>query len=377
MSGLSHAQISPQPPQQTPQQLAKPTGDWTLFTEFDRLIYSESFSISDILALVDSDDIFGISIDGNEIDGRGFSQGGSDTFAHNQTLIGARKGAWEIALLKRRDSYANYTPDTALLILANETNIDVPNGDLDIDLRLNHSKSLGLRLGYQHQITPSLSVTGRVSGLQATQGIEGNINGDLSLLDGGIEGEILIGYDFTDDIAFEREFETSKGYGFSIDAILNWQASDKIAVEIGAYDLVNRIWFDETVRTEADATTAVVRTMENGILIVRPALTGQNFFGSFTQRLRSRVKADIQYDISDRWQLSQDLFRTRDNYLTQSEAVYSVNSDLKLGLSYEWVAKAPGVSLNWKWLNFGFSTDSLKINSARFAKLHIGLKGPL
>lgn len=333
---------------------------WSLFTEFDSLSYSESFSIAEI---IDSDDIEGL----------GFSDGGSDVFTHNNVAIGLRKRGWELAVLTRLDSYVNYTADTAQIILANEIDDEVSNGNFNIDLRANHSESLGLRLGYKHEINPNVSVTGRISGLVASEIIDGSLSGDLAFLDTDIEGELLLDYVFSQDIAFDREFESSEGYGFSIDGILNWKVNEKVELEFGAYDFVNRIWFDDITRTRADATTAVARTMDNGILIVRPTLTGENLFDPVTQKLRPRYDAKLNYALSNRWQLSQDLFMTGGNYLTQSEAVYTVNSDLELGANYEWISQALGISIHWKTFKFGFATDSLNINKARYAKLHLGL----
>ena len=333
--------------------------DWSLYSEFDSITFSESFSIYDIL---------------EEVEGGGFAQGGNDGFTHNQFEIGARKGPWDIALLTRYDYLAEYSSDGATLLLANDLGLSVPSDDYEIFAQLNHSKSHGVRLGYHYDVTPDLTLTGRVSGLLAYGVVEGQLAGDLSFSDAQLEtGELLLDYVFTTDIVFGRDFEKPSGYGTSFDAIAQWDVNDKLSIQAAAYDVFSRIWWSELPRTAADATTSISRTDDNGILIVRPTINGQNFFEDFTQRLEPRYTAQFDYQLSPHWSLSQDIFSLGRNQLTETEANYYLPSGSKIGASYEWVSNAVGVNVHWKALRLEFATDSLNPKSARYAKLNVSL----
>ena len=333
---------------------------WSLYSEFDSITFSESFSIYDALA--------------DEVEGGGFAQNGNNGFTHNQFEIGARKGPWDLAVLTRYDYLAEYSSDAASLLLASELGLPVPSDDFDIFAELSHSKSHGIRLGYHFNVTPDLTLTGRLSGLLAYGVVEGQLSGDLSFTDAKLEtGDLELDYVFTTDIVFGREFDKPTGYGTSFDAIVHWRASENLSLEAAAYDVFSRIWWDDLPRTAADATTAISRLQDNGVLIVRPTINGQNFFEDFTQRLEARYAAKVDYKLSPKWSVSQDIFSLGRNQLTETEVNYHFPSGHKLGSSYEWVSGGAGINLAWKALNLEFATDSLNPKNARYAKLKLGL----
>lgn len=331
--------------------------DWSFYSEFDTITFSESFSIFDVL---------------EEVEGGGFAENGNNGFTHNQFEIGARKGPWDFALLTRYDYLAEYTSDGATLLLANELGLSVPSDDYEIFVQLNHSKSHGVRLGYHYKLTPDFTLTGRVSGLWAFGIVEGQLEGDLTFSDAELEtGDLLLDYVFTSDIVFGRDFERQTGLGASFDVIAQWKLSENISVEAAAYDVFSRIWWDELPRTVADATTSISRLQDNGILIVRPTINGQNFFEDFTQRLEPRYKAEFDYQLSSSWSVSQDIFSLGRNQLTETEVNYHLGSGQKVGASYEWVSNAVGINFYWNDLKLEFATDSFNPKNARYAKLNV------
>jgi len=333
--------------------------DWGVFTDFDSLTYSENFTI------------FGL-LDG--IDDSIFTPGGEASYTHNQWVVGVRKGPWELGLLTRYDYIAEYTADAALIAFANEAETEVPNGLYDINVRLNHSRSNGLRFGYTHSFSEELNVKLQISALAANEIIDGTLVGNIGFIDDEVnEGALAVDYRFTDDLLFLRAVDKPTGYGASLDLIVNWQATDELAFEFSAYDAASRIWWDDLPGTIADATTAISRTADNGVLIVRPTLQGRNLLESYQQTLRARLKLRGEYAIADRWHLSQDIFKTGRNYLAESGVRYEMSSNIYLGTNFEWVSGAVGLNFQWKNFELGFATDSLKWREARYAKAHIGV----
>lgn len=332
---------------------------WNVYTEFGSLTYSENFTIYGLL-------------DG--IDDSIFTPDGEASFTHNQWIAGVRKGAWDFGILTRYDYIAEYTKDAALIAFANETESEIPNGFYDIDVRLNHSRSYGLRLGYTHDLTEDFSIKLQLSGLAATEIIDGNLTGNIGFSEDEVDvGALAVDYHFTEDLLFLRDVKEPTGYGGALDVILNWQLNNKLKFEFKALDAISRIWWKDLTGTVADATSAVSRTDNNGVLIVRPALQGRNLLESYQQNLRTRLNLKTQFAFSDRWHVSQDVFKTGNNYLTQTEFGHQLNDIAYLGVNYEWVSGAIGANVNWRGLELGFATDSTKWREARYAKIHIGI----
>ena len=333
--------------------------DWAVFTEVNSQTYSESFTL------------WGLS---EGIDESIFTEGGEASFTHNEFSIGARKGKWELAAFTRYDYLAKYSPDTAFLTYADSTDIEVPNADYDVDLKLDHSWNYGLRLGYTVDVSPTLQAQFRLSGILATDIVDGRANGTVSLTDRELsEGVLDVDYRFTQDLLFLREIDDTQGYGLSLDAIVHWQATDKLNFEVAAFDAFNRIWWNDVPGTQADATTNVLRTDENGIFIVRPILQGKNISGPYGQILKARFKARADYKIADRWGVSQEIFATNGSYLTETGLHFKPSKRTHIGTTYEWESGAVGAELGWRGIRLGFATDSTKWKKARYAKLHIGI----
>lgn len=335
------------------------TKDWTVFTELNSLTYSENFTIWGIL-------------DG--IDDSVFTAGGEASFTHTEFAIGARKGKWEVAAFSRYDYLAKYTPDTAFLAYAAEAGAPVPDGDYDISLDLDHSWNYGLRLGHTIDVTPTLQTQFRLSGLFATDIVDGRLDGQVNLTDREVnEGVLNVDYRFTQDLLFLRDIDDTQGYGLSLDAIVNWQATDRLKLNVATYDALNRIWWSDVPGTQADATTDILRTGDDGIFIVRPLLQGKNLSGSYVQILKPRFKARADYAVTEKWALSQEFFTTNGSYLAESGVHLKPTERTHIGATYEWKSGAIGGELGWRGIRLSFATDSTKWKEARYAKIHIGI----
>ena len=333
--------------------------DWEAYTELKSLTYSENFTIWGIL---------------EGIDDSVFTAGGEASFTHTEFAVGARKGKWEVAAFTRYDYLANYSPDTAFLAYADESGTEAPNRDYEIDLDLDHSWNYGLRVGYTFDVSPVLQTQFRLSGILATDIVDGRLDGNVTLSDREIsEGVLEVDYRFTQDLLFLRDIDNTSGYGLSLDAIVNWQATERLDIEIAAYDALSRIWWSDVPGTQADATTDFVRTDDNGILIVRPVLQGRNLSGSYSQILKPRFKAKANYQVAERWSLSQEFFTANKNYLAETGVNFKPTKRTLIGANYEWTSGAVGAELGWRGIRLGFATDSTKWKEARYAKIHIGI----
>lgn len=334
--------------------------DWNFFTLFEAKGYSESFSIESLVDGFDEKDVF-------------FS-GGDSLFTQNEFVLGVKKGPWDLSLLARYDLDVAYTPDSAVIVVASERGTALENGPYDISVDVNEIQSQGLRLGYDWAITDDISVRPRISLMSAHRMTDGMLAGRITLNDEEVtEGAVSLDYFFTEDLIFEREVETQTAFGFTTDLIVDWTIDDGFDVSVGLYDIFSEIYWKDRSATVANATTAISRTNGNGVLIVRPALQGQNIRKNHAQSYTRRGEVKATYSLSEKWRLRQSGYLLDDNFLSTSEVGYNFSSDFYMGANYEWALGGIGLNVQWKALKLGFAVDDLNLSNARYSVLNLGL----
>ncbi len=333
--------------------------EWEVFTSISALAYSESFTISGIVDDPDNTDL---------------NTTGEATLTSNEFAVGVRKGKWSLEGVARYDGFVDYTPDTAALVFASETESDFPNGSYDIEASIEQTQLYGARIGYRQSLTPNFDVTLRVSGLVSSEIIDGSLRGSLNLSDQEVDAATLeLDYRFTRDLVFGREIDEVRGLGASLDAIIDWQVTDKLSLNLGAYDVLNRIWFDDLPGTEADITTAIRRLDDNGILIVRPRLSGRNLSGKYTQTLPLRLSNRVAYQIDDKWAVSQTLHKYNKTYLSETGIAMRLGQKSSIKTTYEWASGAVGLEVGYKGFKLGVASNNLDFEKARYLSLNASL----
>ena len=334
--------------------------EWRVFTELNTVNYSESFAIESILSDIKPGDPF--------------TENGEATFTQTEWVIGAAKDRWELGLFVRFDFLADYEPDAARFIYADATDDVVPNGNYDIFIDVNQVQTEGARLAYEWPVSSTFTLTPRVSGFIARNMIDGVLEGNIMLDDNVVsEGMLTLDYFFTKDQIFLRPSEKNIGHGFSLDLFADWDVSPSIAVQASVFDLFSGIYWRDHTGTIADATTAISRTEDNGLLIVRPTLQGQNLREDYTQKFPTKVNVSGQYNIDDKWLLSQSLYFIGESVLAESEIGLNLGQESYIGANYEWESGGLGFRVRWKGVSLGFAADSFSPTEARYAKLNIGL----
>lgn len=307
--------------------------------------------------------------------------GGTRSFTHNQVNVKYRphKSHFKdlsLSLFWRYDYLADYTAETAQLTYASANDLPFENGTYDIDLYAKHIRAYGLSLGYDFRISPDITANITVSGILADDLVEGRVFGELELLDQDISTGVLdLDYRYGTDLIFpDRETTLAVGHGLTTDIKVDWQVTEDLKLNLFSRDIFSRIWWSDAPRTTADATTNIVRTDTNGILIVRPTLQGEHSQDSFTQEYRTRSDVAIEYKLNDRWELSQNLFKMKDIWLTTSKVNHEVTENLNLGVGFEWVSKSPGLQIEWHGLEISAYSDTLNVKNSRYLQLQAGVK---
>ena len=301
-----------------------------------------------------------------------FDPKGETSYTFNSIFLGLRKGSWEVGTLARYDAFIDYSRDMAELYVASELDETVPDGRYDISANVNHVASYGGRLGYTANFFDKLDTTLRVSGLVAKNPLIGTVEGEL-IFDDGTSGNIALDYSYIDDLIFDREVNDPTGYGVAVDLLLAWQATSDLRIEGGVYDAFSRIWWSDLPRTTADATSAISRIGEDGILDVRPTIQGINFEDNVEQSFRERYNLSVIYDLSSDWKLSQNTLRFGKNWLSTTRLDHDITPNLTLGAAIEWDSGALGAHLKWQAFEIGLVTDNTNFNDAKYLNAYARL----
>ncbi|MEM9130033.1 MAG: hypothetical protein AAGA97_09985 [Pseudomonadota bacterium] len=94
----------------------------------------------------------------------------------------------------------------------------------------------------------------------------------------------------------------------------------------------------------------------------------EHSFEDVTTRYSARTRASLNYQITERWSLSQDIFNLGDTFLTTSYVDFAIAKDLSVGAEVEWTTGGYGVSMSWKKLSLNFVTDDIEFDDANYLK---------
>ncbi len=325
-----------------------------IYTEIDSEAYSESFSVKELVS---------------EIKGAGYASGGEAAFLHAQFSAGARMGNWDLAVVTRYDAALDYSEATARLILASSADGDVPDGIYNLALDVQTVSATGLRVGYRYAVSEGLSVKASLTGFQAQNLLDGRISGQLELSGSAdAQGDLLLDYYYGNDPVFGQDADAPDGYGYAVDIAVNWQATPALSFALNLDDIVSDIRWDAAPRTVADATSGISRTDEDGLLIIRPALSGQNSTETLSNSYMTRTAVQADYSLNNTWSLHQSVFNAKDIWLSRSGVDYSFATGAKLGATYDWIARAVGVSGQYGAFRFDIATDAADLSKARYLR---------
>ena len=316
------------------------------------------------------------ALDGFETDR--YREGGRAAFTYNRIRAGARKGPWDLGLLARYDYRAEYSRDFGDVgnLLLNDV---IPSdGTKDLDLRVDHFRSLGGEVGYTRTWTlgSNLKLDARL-GVQAFASdsiLDGTLRGSLDVVDGEADvAALAVAYHYTEDILFGRiTGDTDTGYGGAL-ALRTDLRAPRWRTHIAAYDLVGRVRWDAVDFTVADADTQTLRRDSDGLTNVRPALRGRNTRDSHTQRLPTRWEFGGRVDLTSAWSAVGEAHSIGRTWLATLGADYQSNAALSFGPRAELTSGALGGEFRWHGLHMRLMTDSLSSSRARYVDAKLGL----
>ncbi len=288
-------------------------GESQVFFDFDSFTLSEATSIH--------------SIAGNWSDG---VSAGTEAFSKTRISFGMNKGPYQIEYLQRYDQHHRYANETIEFL--HETNNQIPlQADSEYRLKLDSKKiySRGIRVGYQHNLSPRFKSNLFVSLLESDVVLDADLIGEAkSTSANDYDFDFEYSAEYGEDPLFGRPSESIYGSGYTIDLSMSYQASDSWGFEIDWFDLSSRLNYKKTLFTNASATSDIKTYDASGYVIYDPAVTGfEGYRGktvSFPREVTYRVlktlpdQSEIEFEYRDFGPLQLSQLAYRFDYKSQT-----------------------------------------------------------
>ncbi len=301
---------------------------------------------------------------------------GKNAFTRNASEVGVAFGRMSFAAFARRDYYLNFSQDTFDLVYQDKNDIAYDtNRRYDIHLDVAHVQTHGAKVGFDFVPFEKLQTRIEVNVFDASEVLFGELNGYLGMDNGKIKGDLVLDYNYTEDVVLDRpKTAPASGHGRSVDLELWWQPLAGVKMHLLTEDIYSQIKWSQTPFTEAIITT--VRTIKNkdGTVQRMPTISGREFFREVSQTIPRHIQADIAYGFLNRWEIELSQERIDELAFNRLMTRYHLSRQVRLGLGYDSSAKAPRIELSSPYLNFMASADSSDGKKAKYIAFSLGVQ---
>ncbi|MGJ8690926.1 MAG: hypothetical protein ACSHW0_00445 [Thalassotalea sp.] len=253
----------------------------TVFTRVDSYSYSEPTPIDSFI---------------NKFNGE--LAKGEEAISLNQLELGVQVGNFSFSLLRRYDYLYKFSDDTARFYYQTENDIEFTEQQrYQLALNAKQFDAKGLKLAYDWQISPSLSVVASASYLQANDFYHVKLSGsaiwqgedDFSL---DAPAQIYSAH----NLLLEIPKANATGKGFSSDLAVKWQLAQDWQWNLSVKDLWSKINWQDALYSQVNR-WEVHRLTPNGKLDSRPLLEGAilNYQQKLPPKWRSKLAYQAEY----------------------------------------------------------------------------------
>ena len=238
-------------------------------------------------------------------------KGGDKALTYNRAEIGMTRQNWFIGIFERYDFLLTFSDQTAQLYFRTTNHLPLETGkQYAVRIEANAQFSRGVRLGFQHQLFPSLKAGAAVSYLQGLALTDGRLDGTAqAIASNDYNFQFDANYVYSHDALFSRSVQAPQGNGYSLDIHLNWQPSTRLAGQLTVADLLGRIYWNKAPYTIATASSATKTYDTDGYVHYNPVISGLESNKDFVQRLPRKIFAATQYQLTQKVKL---LFELQD-----------------------------------------------------------------
>lgn len=331
-------------------------------------VYARSFSSSEPLA-----------IDALIHDWDADFYGGDSAVTYDHVEIGATAGNWRLGMLARLDYQAEFHQDTVELYYNSENQLPLAIGQSYVlAMRVKHSLSRGVRLGYDLDVRPGLTAAFGLSYLKGIELTDGYLSGSAEVLsESDMDFQFDVDYTYSRDSLFHRDVLSPTGKGVALDFGLEWQR-DRYSAQLDVRDLFGFIDWKNAPFTQATANTQNKRYDENGYVIFDPMVSGVESYHDFRQTLPRKIFLSTQYQWAGWSNLLLDYSNLWVEKFTDIGLGLTSETWGKLGFLYGMDTEAVTLRYNYKtYALFSITADTLDIEEARTLGFRLQVNWPL
>ena len=307
---------------------------------------------------------------------------GESAFTSNEFSIGTRYKNFALSYIYRYDWFLRFTEDTMEYYGTTVNGTQATEGkNYNIDLKVNHLLSEGLRLAYIHELS-NANLYVAASYLKAREMMEGELSGyisrtgDCDTSSDCYSGDLSLDYTYSEDVLLDRvaDMPTSK-YGYSFDIGADWQINDDWYSSVYIQDLFSKIVWEEAPYTTASATTSRTVVVD-GYYKVKPAVRGYEGNENYRQTLPTKYNALLGHQFNPAHSAYLQGYYCYGSLVAHLGYQYfSGNSAYRLKL-YP-LQEAVGIEYKHSFFNFAYTSKLFDFEESELAELKIGVTIPI
>lgn len=290
-----------------------------------------------------------------------------------------QRGRVQIGAFYRQDYLMEFSKDVSLMLYQDEQGLPyTPGKTYELALDSIAFRGRGVFLGYRVE-REGYWIEPRFNLIQGQLVHDGVVSGTMSISEAGdiaeVESLALDNYYF-EDLFFDREVVEPTGQGASIDLAMGWQASDRLDLTLSIRDLLSRIHWSNTPRTQATGSTNRVTVDANGRIHAAALLSGIESYEEYKQTL------PVEALLVSSWRVLPQSSVRAQLYQIDEHSFWGLGWDQQLWatgpqLSLDWnlSADAFGVSLGYRGWQLSLSSDSTTLDDVH--TFSIGLAGAI
>lgn len=317
---------------------------------------SEAFARSEPISVMDAVDNW-----------KGDYEGGERQYLWSRFEAGVKSDHWGMGLQYRRDYGLKFTSDTAELYGAVRNDENLEAGRVyDVDLDANIIETTGLRFSWHDLMLPTLKTEFGLTLLRSHYMIDGTLTGQATATSNkSYTYSAWADYAYTEDVLFGREVGPQTGYGFSLDAHVDWQFQPQWRMDLQLRDLPGWVWWDDLPYTQATAQSKRTHTDGNGFTHWDPLVSGyEKNYGTYRQTLPLKAMGDLYYSGWPVTVAAGTSYQFED--LVPRLGAGKEQGDWSLFCWYWPKDQALGVDLGWHDWKVGLSMDDIRWDDAHF-----------
>jgi hypothetical protein len=301
---------------------------------------------------------------------------GEYAFTRNFSEFGFAIGQMSLAGFVRKDYYLHFSQDTFDLVYQDKNKIPFDtNRNYAINLDVAHVQIKGISVGYDFAPIKNVKYRIEANFFDAEEVLFGNIHGFLRSNAGKIQGDLVLDYNYTEDVVLDRPLTPpAKGRGRSMDAEIWWQVSQQWTTHVLVEDLYSTINWSETPFTQANITTVRNYTDSSGVARRMPTISGRESFRQTTQRIPRHIQADVTYQINEPFSVELAQERFDDVVFNRVMGYYHILPSVAVGLGYDATPRAPRLEVHSRYINLMASVDTTDSKKAKFVNFSAGVQ---